>query len=195
MKVLGVSCSARLDRNTADLLNLSLETLRSKGVETELLQLANFRILPCQRCDYQCLSNGERDCPIKDDDVPKIWKQMTGAYAIIFGVPVYGGTIPSLLKILLERSQALVPEERPKHPQVTGVIILGSYGHLNVLAALAPTIMYYPFSKPVGYVMAMGWDRAVENERTRRGVIVLAENVHRELCFGREEKRSGTGEF
>ena len=55
MKVVGVSCSARVDRNTADLLNLSLETLREKGLETELTQLANYKILPCQRCDYQCL--------------------------------------------------------------------------------------------------------------------------------------------
>jgi len=191
MKVLGISCSARVNRNTADLLNLALETLRAKGLETELVQLANFKILPCQRCDYQCLYHKERDCPI-EDDVPEIWKRIRAVDGVIYGVPVYSGTIPSLLKILFERSQALTPEERPKHPQVTGVIILGSYGHLNVLGALAPSIMYYPFSKPVGYAMAIGWEKAIEKERTRQEVIALAENVYKELMLQETQRRKAS---
>lgn len=189
MKVLGVSCSARVNKNTADLLNLALETLRVKGIKTEFIQLANFKITPCHGCDYQCLYHKEKDCPI-EDDVPKIWKQIIAADGLIYGVPVYSGTIPSLLKILFERSQALLSEERPKRPQVTGVIILGSYGHLNALGALAPCIMYYPASKPVGYAMAIGWEKAVEKERTRLEVITLAENVFKELKLqeGMKEK-------
>lgn len=182
MEVIGVSCSARVNKNTADLLNLALEKLSEKGLETKLIQLANFKILPCQRCDYQCLYHKERDCPI-NDDVPKIWEQISVADAVIFGVPVYSGTTPSLLKILFERSQALMPEKPPKNPQVTGVIIIGSYGHLNVLAALAPSIMYYPISKPVGYAMVIGWEKAIEKERVRCEVITLAENVYRELML------------
>jgi len=188
MKVLGISCSARVNKNTADLLNLALETLRAKGLQTELIQLANFKIFPCQRCDYQCLYHKERDCPI-EDDVPEIWKRLKAADGVIFGVPVYSGTIPSLMKILFERSQALVPEEPSKHPQVTGIIILGSYGHLNVLGALAPCIIYYPDFKPVGYVMAIGWEKAIEKERTRQEVIALAENVYKELRLQGTQKR------
>jgi len=188
MKVLGISCSARVNRNTADLLNLVLETLRARSLQTELIQLANFKILPCQRCDYQCLYHKERDCPIKDD-VPKIWKRIRASDGVIYGVPVYSGTIPSLLKILFERSQALVPEEPRKHPQVTGVIILGSYGHLNVLGALAPCLMYYPLSKPVGYAMAIRWEKAIEKETTRKEVITLAENVYKELRLQKTQNR------
>ena len=187
MRVLGVSCSARVNKNTADLLNPALETLQAKGLQTELIQLANFKILPCQRCDYQCLYHNERDCPI-EDDVPKIWKRLNAADGVIYGVPVYSGTIPSLLKILFERSQALVPEEPRKHPQVTGVIILGSYGHLNVLGAFAPCIMHYPLFKPVGYAMAIGWKKAIEKERTRQEVIALAENVYKELMLQKTQK-------
>jgi len=190
MRVLGVSCSARVNRNTADLLNLALETLRTKRVETELLQLAEFKILPCRGCDYQCLYEKRRSCPMKDDDVPEVLRKMSEADAVIFGAPVYSGTIPSLLKILFERSQASNPEERRKTPQITGVIILGSYGHLNVLAALAPCLMYYPLSKPVGYVMAIGWEKAIENERTRRDVITLAENIFKELVVQMGEQSS-----
>ena len=180
MKVIGVSCSARVDRNTADLLNLALTALGEKGVETGLIQLAKFRILPCRRCDYQCLYPERGACPV-EDDVPRIWREIRGADALIYGVPVYSGTVPSLLKILLERSQALDPKERRASPQVTGLVILGTYGHLNVLSALAPCLMYYPLSKPAGYALAIGWENAVENERTRKEVLELADNVWKEL--------------
>ena len=143
-------CSARVNRNTADLPNLTLKTLQRKALDTELIQPANFKILPCQGCNHQCLYHKERDCPIKDDDVPKIWEKLNAANAVIFGVPMYSRTIPSLLKILFEGSQALAPQERPKQPQITGVIILGSYGHLDVLAALAPSVMCYPILKTRG---------------------------------------------
>ena len=176
-KVSGVSASARVNKNTADLLNLALKTLAMKDVETELIQLASYKILPCQGCDYQCLFHKEKKCPIQDD-IPKIWEKMRTADAVIFGVPVYSGTIPALLKILFERSEAL---ELPSHPQIVGIIINGTYGHLNVLAALAPCVMYYPYFKPIGYVLSIGWQKAVEKERTREEVVKLAENIYHEL--------------
>jgi len=179
--VVGVSASARTNKNTADLLKLALETLKKKGFETKLVQLANHKILPCQGCDYQCLFHKEKKCPMQDD-VPEVWRQICITDAVIYGVPVYSGTIPALLKILFERSQAL---ELPSHPQIVGVIILGTYGHLNVLAALAPCIMYYPHFKPVGYALALGWQKAVENEKTRQEVVKLAENIYAELSIRR----------
>jgi multimeric flavodoxin WrbA len=111
--------------------------------------------------------------------------KINAADAVILGVPVYSGTVPSLLKILLERSQALTPKKPPKKPQITGIIILGSYGHLNVLGSLAPCVMYYPIFKPVGYAMAIGWEKAAEKEATRQEVIALAENVYKELMLCR----------
>ena len=183
-----MSCSARVNKNTADLLNLALEVLNKKGLKTELIQLANYKILPCQSCDYQCLYHKEKDCPIHDD-VPKVWKKLITFDALIYGVPVYSGTIPALLKILFERSQALNLERSLKKPQIVGVIILGTYGHLNVLGALAPSIMYYPISKPVGYALAIGWDKAAEKEQTRREVITLAENMYKELMLQMGQKQ------
>jgi multimeric flavodoxin WrbA len=187
MKAVGVSCSARVDKNTADLLKFALNLLKRRGLETELIQLANFDIRPCRLCDYQCLYHRERDCPMKDD-VPRIFRKISSADAVIFGVPVYSGTVPSLLKILLERSQALTPKNPPKKPQIAGLIILGSYGHLNVLGSLAPCIMYYPMFKPVGYAMALGWEEAIEKEATRKEVTALTENVYKELMLSRKTK-------
>ncbi|MEM3010387.1 MAG: NAD(P)H-dependent oxidoreductase [Candidatus Bathyarchaeia archaeon] len=123
-----------------------------------------------------------KNCPIKDD-VPKIWKQICNANAVIYGVPVYSGTIPALLKILFERSQALEP---PTHTQTVGVIILGTYGHLNVLAALAPCLINYPHFKLVGYAMAIGWQKAIQNEKTRQEVIQLAENIYAEMLLSQK---------
>ncbi|MEM3010388.1 MAG: NAD(P)H-dependent oxidoreductase [Candidatus Bathyarchaeia archaeon] len=58
--VVGVSASARTNKNTADLLKLALETLEKKGLDTQLIQLAEYKILPCQACNYQCLFTKEK---------------------------------------------------------------------------------------------------------------------------------------
>jgi len=178
-----------VNKNTADLLNLALATLKEKSVETELIQLANFKVSPCQGCNYQCLYHEKKDCPIRDD-VPKIWRKLLAADGLIYGVPVYSGTIPALLKILFERSQALNFERSLKKPQIVGVIILGTYGHLNVLGALAPSIMYYPMSKPIGYALAIGWKNALKNERIRKEVTTLAGNVYKELLLQTGERNN-----
>jgi hypothetical protein len=81
----------------------------------------------------------------------------------------------------LERFEVIDPKERHARPQVTGLIILGTYDHLKVLSALAPCLMYYPLSKPAEYAVAIGWENAIENERTRKGVLDLAENIWKEL--------------
>ena len=46
-----------------------------------------------------------------------------------------------------------------------------------MLSALAPCLMYYPLSKPAEYAVAIGWENAIENERTRKGALDLAENI------------------
>jgi len=52
-----------------------------------------------------------------------------------------------------------------------------------VLGSLAPCVMNYPIFKPVGYAMAIGWEKAVEKEAIRQEVIALAENVYKELML------------
>ena len=71
-----------------------------------------------------------------------------------------------------------------------GVIILGTYGHLNVMGALAHSIMYYPMSKPIGYALAIGWENALKNERIRKEVTTLAENVYKELLLQTGERNN-----
>jgi hypothetical protein len=50
--------------------------------------------------------------------------------------------------------------------------------------------MYYPMSKPVGYALAIGWQKAIEKEQTRHEVIMLAENVYKELILQMNRKNN-----
>ena len=46
MKVIGINGSARKDGNTAIIIGKVFEELNKEGVETELIQLADYEILP-----------------------------------------------------------------------------------------------------------------------------------------------------
>ncbi len=48
MKVIGINGSARKNGNTAILIRTIFEELNKKGVETELIQLADVDIEPCR---------------------------------------------------------------------------------------------------------------------------------------------------
>ena len=50
MKVIGINGSARKDGNTAILIRKVFEELNNAGIETELIQLADYEIQPCRGC-------------------------------------------------------------------------------------------------------------------------------------------------
>ncbi|WP_289873676.1 NAD(P)H-dependent oxidoreductase [uncultured Duncaniella sp.] len=47
MKVIGINGSARRDGNTALIIGKVFEELNKEGIETELIQLADYDIQPC----------------------------------------------------------------------------------------------------------------------------------------------------
>jgi multimeric flavodoxin WrbA len=56
MKVAAFNGSSRKDGNTAILLNLVLDELKTEGIETELIQLAGETLSGCIAC-YKCAEN------------------------------------------------------------------------------------------------------------------------------------------
>jgi len=102
MKALAINGSHRKGKNTAILLKAVLSELEKGGIETELIELSDFRIESCRACN-KCLFKPE--CSIKDDDMATIAQKMIEADVIIMGSPVYNGNVTSKLKTLLDRTR------------------------------------------------------------------------------------------
>lgn len=59
MKIVGLSCSARKNGNTANAIGIALNYLFSKGVETRLIHLTDYTIKPCGNCGIEYYYNKE----------------------------------------------------------------------------------------------------------------------------------------
>ena len=100
MKILAIHGSPRTIRSTTrKLAGLVLEGAAEAGAETEIVDLADYRIIPCTACDA-CSLNG---ICVNDDDVPALMARMQAADAIVFGSPVYIDNISGQMKIFFDR--------------------------------------------------------------------------------------------
>ncbi|MDR3640296.1 MAG: flavodoxin family protein [Humidesulfovibrio sp.] len=102
MKVLGINGSARLNGNTAILLQLALAELEAEGFETELVQLGPKGLQGCIAC-YKCFEKKDRRCVIEDDMNGYIEK-MLEADAILLGSPTYFADVSTNIKSLMDRA-------------------------------------------------------------------------------------------
>ncbi len=105
MKIIGVSCSPRKGKTTAEALGVCLEAAQSAapGVETELLELAGLEVrgcLACGRCGKALECSQEDD--FTRETLPALRRpEIVG---IIVGTPVYLGSMTSQCKAFLDRS-------------------------------------------------------------------------------------------
>jgi multimeric flavodoxin WrbA len=104
MNIIAFNGSPRKEWNTATLLKKALEGASSQGAETELIHLYDLSYKGCISC-FACkkkdgVSYGK--CVVKDVLKP-IFEKVETADAIIFGSPVYLGTITGAMQSFLER--------------------------------------------------------------------------------------------
>jgi multimeric flavodoxin WrbA len=100
MKILAIHGSPRTIRSsTRKLAGFVLEGAADAGAETEMIDLADCRIIPCTACDA-CTLNG---ICVNDDDVPALVTRMKEADAIVFGSPVYIDTVTGQMKVFFDR--------------------------------------------------------------------------------------------
>ena len=102
MKVLAINGSARLNGNTAIMLNTALAELGVEGIDTELLQLGPKGLQGCIAC-YKCFENKDMHCAVIDEMNGYIDK-MLAADGILLGSPTYFGDVTSNMKALMDRS-------------------------------------------------------------------------------------------
>ena len=98
MKVIGINGSSRKDGNTAIIIGKVFDELNKEGIETELIQLADFEIQPCRGC-FACKGRG--NCVFADDGFAEIFSRMVEADGIILGSPVYSADISARMKAFL----------------------------------------------------------------------------------------------
>ena len=102
MKILAINGSARLNGNTAIMLNTALATLADEGFDTELVQLGPKGLQGCIAC-YKCFENKDRSCAVKDDMNGYIEK-MLAADGILLGSPTYFADLTTNMKSVIDRA-------------------------------------------------------------------------------------------
>jgi multimeric flavodoxin WrbA len=100
MKILAIHGSPRTIRSTTRrLAGFLLDGAADTGAETEMIDLADYRILPCTACEA-CTLNG---ICVNDDDMPALLARMNEADALVFGSPVYVDNVTGQMKVFFDR--------------------------------------------------------------------------------------------
>ena len=100
MKVVGINGSSRKDGNTAIIIGKVFDELNKEGIETELVQLADYDIQPCRGC-FVC--KGQGNCVYRNDGFAEIFSRLTEADGMLLGSPVYSADVSAKMKAFLER--------------------------------------------------------------------------------------------
>jgi len=140
MKVLGIVGSPRKGGNTEILVEEALTVTREAGAQNEIILLADKKIAGCDGCN-SCIKTGV--CKIQDD-MQSIYQQLEAADGIIFGSPVYFGSVTSQLKALIDRTYLYRPGMRLKGKVAAPIVALRRVG-----GGQTRTLLY-------GYFMAQG---------------------------------------
>lgn len=104
MKIMAFNGSPRKEWNTAMLLKKALEGASSQEAKTELINLYDLKYKGCISC-FACKEKGGKSygkCVVKDDLKP-IFKEIEAADAVIFGSPIYLGSVTGEMQSFLER--------------------------------------------------------------------------------------------
>ncbi len=105
MFLVGLQGSPRKKGNTDYLLSLFISEAEKAGARTLVLEVSRMNIQPCKGCGF-CEANGY--CVITDDDMyKKVYPLLREADAVVMATPVFFYSVPSQLKALIDRSQAL----------------------------------------------------------------------------------------
>jgi multimeric flavodoxin WrbA len=108
MKVYAINGSPRKNKNTATLLQKALdgvkESVVGKEIKTEIINLYDLNYTGCKSC-FACKRLGGKSygkCVLKDD-IQGVLEKLSQADGLIFGSPIYFGTITGQLQSFLER--------------------------------------------------------------------------------------------
>ena len=154
MKVLGINCSPRVGGNTEIMIREALKGARESGAETELLNIGDKDIKPCDACG-SCGKTGR--CHI-DDYITKVAHgKMLEADGIIFGTPCYRWDMTAQAKILIDRMGGVGGRLANK---IGSVVVaeqrIGSMNIFNVFYRFFLSARMFPIDYVNGYATNKG---------------------------------------
>jgi multimeric flavodoxin WrbA len=132
MKVLGIVGSPRRNGNTEILMNEILRTTREAGCDTEIFLMSEKQVAPCDACG-SCFKAGS--CVI-EDDMQELYAMMARADAIVFGSPVYFGSVSAQCKAIMDRMFALLRDHSLKDKVAGALVVTRRVGALQARSLL-----------------------------------------------------------
>jgi multimeric flavodoxin WrbA len=119
MRVLGIVGSPRKNGNTEILMNEILKATGEAGCDTEIFLMSEKQVAPCDACG-SCFQVGS--CVIQDD-MQALYAMMQRADVIVFGSPVYFGSVSAQCKAIMDRMFALL-RDRSMKDKVAGTLVV-----------------------------------------------------------------------
>jgi multimeric flavodoxin WrbA len=163
MKVIAINGSPRKNCNTAQLLKKSLEGAESKGADTELIHLYELNYKGCNSC-FSCKSKGGKSygvCSV-NDDLKEVIIKIEESDAVIFGSPIYLGSVTGEMRSFMER-------------------LIYPYLTYNV-----PTKSLFPKSISTGYIYTMNLTKE-QMEESGYNVLFATNEYYLKTIFGEVE--------
>ncbi len=110
MLVYGIIGSPKKNGNVDLLVSEVLRGASSRGAQTNKIYLNDLQIKPCQSCG---VDPSPKYC-LLDDDMKVVFNALESSDAIVLGSPVYFDTVSAQTKLMIDRSNCLMPYiERP----------------------------------------------------------------------------------
>ena len=100
-----------------------LESAAREGVETKLFTVAGREIAACLACS-DCGGPGDALC-VQQDGMAELYPLMRWADTIVFGSPVYMGTMTAQLKAVFDRSRPLWGPDDGLFTKVAAAVAVG----------------------------------------------------------------------
>ena len=182
MKVIAINGSPRPIGNTSNILNEVADQFEREGIEMEMINIYEYRLMNCNVC-LTCEIRGDGRCLDEDDGLNDILDRLRKADGILIATPTYANACPSVLQTFLERS-ALVYEKGDlglKGKVGGALVVCGHDGASLVYNQCADWMlrngMYVCGSNPFPIIRALNSPQYEEDVLGMRGVRSLVGNM------------------
>ena len=182
-KVLIFTASPREDSYGASLARAAARGVKRGNGESEIINLAQLKINPCQACDH-CRQAGLGQC-VQEDDMIKLYPLLKKVRGIVLVHPIYWFTINAQMKLFIDRWYAFGGDDYTcfKNKKI-GLIFtfadhdLASSGAVNAIQAYKDMFNYLE-SELVGIIGASLQDRGLAKKEAlyRRQAFELGQEI------------------
>jgi multimeric flavodoxin WrbA len=188
LKVIGVACSVRKGKTTAQALAIALKAAKDvapESIDIELVELAGLKI-PGELAAGIPLEEGQID------DFPSVAEKLSdpSVAAILIGTPVYFANMTSLCKAFLDRCGMFRKNDFALSGKIGGVLAVGgvrSGGQELVIQSVQAALFCHEMlvvgdGRPTGHFGARLWNNGDDDISDDEFGIATAKNLGRHMA-------------